>query len=571
MHSLFLCYTIANGEMAEWSIAAVLKTVEGQPSQGSNPCLSANHFFFLSMTVDMISLKKLILVFIAVVVFIAFILVALTRLVKPDLIRDYVNTELTALTGQPSHVNGHIYWQLLPQPGVRVTDVVVGNLENKPLYTLHLNNLLFNLNITPLFRGKLVFSEISVNGMTLNIYLDNEAAIHPGMNSPLVGEKKSKSLHERFAVEHFSLSQGNVHLFAQDKKISLHKLQVIAEQLDLNKAPFPVRINAQIEAFKKEELVAKTQATYKGNTALSPQFVVDPVSNLEQFSLDGQLILHGLNIERLAIQRVNGNMQLNKGLFIINPLTIVLYHGEAVGDLKYDFYTKKLVINQAGTGLHTKKLLTDLINKPFLGGILDFSLHTNIDFTPAKAWESIITGSGSLDIRDGELETLNLNNIIDLVTNRLEDRIEGKKINIQTLLTDDALEQANVFTGSTPFKFANMHYQFNKTKLITDSLILQTTQLHLSGKGEVNFNDRTLNTVIAVKVITDNPALLQVQNLLGGSIPLAIRGPLSKPFLLPDLKNMPAAFTKRWVHESLTQPVRNLKNQVQNFLSKAKI
>lgn len=31
----------AVGEMAERSNAAVLKTVEGQPSQGSNPCLSA--------------------------------------------------------------------------------------------------------------------------------------------------------------------------------------------------------------------------------------------------------------------------------------------------------------------------------------------------------------------------------------------------------------------------------------------------------------------------------------------------------------------------------------------------
>jgi hypothetical protein len=31
------------GEMAERSKAAVLKTVEGQPSQGSNPCLSPNY------------------------------------------------------------------------------------------------------------------------------------------------------------------------------------------------------------------------------------------------------------------------------------------------------------------------------------------------------------------------------------------------------------------------------------------------------------------------------------------------------------------------------------------------
>ncbi len=31
------------GEVAEWSKAAVLKTVEGKPSGGSNPSLSANH------------------------------------------------------------------------------------------------------------------------------------------------------------------------------------------------------------------------------------------------------------------------------------------------------------------------------------------------------------------------------------------------------------------------------------------------------------------------------------------------------------------------------------------------
>ena len=33
--------TYNSGEMAEWSIAAVLKTVEGHTSGGSNPSLSA--------------------------------------------------------------------------------------------------------------------------------------------------------------------------------------------------------------------------------------------------------------------------------------------------------------------------------------------------------------------------------------------------------------------------------------------------------------------------------------------------------------------------------------------------
>ena len=34
-------YNFALGEMAEWSIAAVLKTVEGHTSGGSNPSFSA--------------------------------------------------------------------------------------------------------------------------------------------------------------------------------------------------------------------------------------------------------------------------------------------------------------------------------------------------------------------------------------------------------------------------------------------------------------------------------------------------------------------------------------------------
>ena len=46
LQNAYLCTRIQNtlrlkGEMAEWSIAAVLKTVEGHTSGGSNPSLSA--------------------------------------------------------------------------------------------------------------------------------------------------------------------------------------------------------------------------------------------------------------------------------------------------------------------------------------------------------------------------------------------------------------------------------------------------------------------------------------------------------------------------------------------------
>ncbi len=44
--------TLTNGELAEWSIAAVLKTVEPQGSRGSNPLLSASFWALRLFTIE---------------------------------------------------------------------------------------------------------------------------------------------------------------------------------------------------------------------------------------------------------------------------------------------------------------------------------------------------------------------------------------------------------------------------------------------------------------------------------------------------------------------------------------
>ena len=58
-------YVLDIGEMAEWSIAAVLKTVEGHTSGGSNPSLSAkpadyfSGFYFYNKLPNSISVSFL--------------------------------------------------------------------------------------------------------------------------------------------------------------------------------------------------------------------------------------------------------------------------------------------------------------------------------------------------------------------------------------------------------------------------------------------------------------------------------------------------------------------------------
>ena len=60
------CIFASTGEMAEWSNAAVLKTVEGHTSGGSNPSFSAKgnqvllHLVFFEVNLSLLFVRKLV-------------------------------------------------------------------------------------------------------------------------------------------------------------------------------------------------------------------------------------------------------------------------------------------------------------------------------------------------------------------------------------------------------------------------------------------------------------------------------------------------------------------------------
>src|SRR5215212_2543239 len=177
-------------------------------------------------------LKKILLVFSTLVGVTALSLLALTRIINPDLIRDYVRSELSALTSQPSQIKGDIHWQIFPQPGIRLTDVEVGDESGKGPYTLKLKNLLFNLNVKPLFAGKLVFSEIRVNGFTLAIN-NSPALIQTKVEKIVERKEQAKPIDEKFAVEHLLLTNGSILFTKENKTLWISKLQLGTDQLYL--------------------------------------------------------------------------------------------------------------------------------------------------------------------------------------------------------------------------------------------------------------------------------------------------------------------------------------------------
>ena len=109
-------------------------------------------------------LRNILLVILLVLVTSAVSLWAITYFVQPNTFKLIAKKQLTSLTKQDSAIEGRVNWRIFPRPGLHLTHVRIGNLEQfekkQSDYALSVDKLLLNLQIMPLFHGKLVFDQL---------------------------------------------------------------------------------------------------------------------------------------------------------------------------------------------------------------------------------------------------------------------------------------------------------------------------------------------------------------------------------------------------------------------------
>ncbi|WP_028374394.1 AsmA family protein [Legionella lansingensis] len=509
-------------------------------------------------------LKRLVFTFSALVIIASLILWTLSKSIRPEIVKDYINAQLTALTHQNSKIEGDISWQIFPRPAIRVIDVQIGE-QDKSYYAVKLDNLLFNLKITPLLRGKLVFSELNANGFQVNI---NPDAQLPVKFKKSLSSEQTQNHHvaEQFAIERVLLSHGQIILKQNQQITTLSNLQIGAEQFNLKKIPFPIQLKTQLAIISENKTLAKVQVNFKGSTALSTSLFNNPLLALQNTPLNGQLSLQDLKVKQIKISKVSANVKTKTGVFSLNPLTVSLYNGESVGDLAYEFASGKLTLNQTATNLNANKLLHDLLKKKLFKGSLDFSLHSQANVQRSN-WHESILGKGSLTIKDGELESINLDRVIDETSKKINQLLSGKKDQVNDVLQLSQFDDPSFFRGNTAFKLLTFQYTLQNGKLQSDSLVLQTDRLQLKGDGELNLSDDSLNSHLFAKVSLTDPEVDKIQQLLGGNFPLLVKGTLKAPIVLPNLGVINPILSKFWLKETLAKPVKQIHNQIKSLLT----
>ncbi|MGQ3889494.1 AsmA family protein [Legionella sp. CNM-1927-20] len=506
--------------------------------------------------------KKFVVFLLALFLFISFFFWLLTKAISPSILKDFVTSKVKIYTAQPCEIEGNISWQLFPRPSVKIESIRIGNQDPLSPYQINLGQLFFNLRLSALLQGKIVFDEIKINDFTADINANyKQTPIKASYNIP--ASSLEKNIDEKFAIERLLITNGKIKTTINNQLLTLNALQLRVEQINLEQNLFPFQIKAHINYDVKPQTI-NAQLQFKGDANLTADSIKQLETALKSTLIRGQLLIQNLKIGRFKISQIGANTSFKQAIISLNPLTLKLYQGEAIGDLSFNFLSKLLKINQTATGVNGARLTLALFNQALIKGKLDFSLHSQSNLAN-QDWLATTIGNGNISLHQGTLEILDLDKVIKKVSIKISKAQENKESTLN--LDKESQDNTLIFKGPTPLKLMAIQYRLTHKMLFSDTLLLQTNMLQLKGEGEMNLTNYNLISHLLATLTVEDSKLNNIQELLGGGFPLIVQGTLSQPTILPDFRKINASLAKVWIKDTIAKPVLKIKEQLVAFFN----
>ncbi|CAM2973981.1 AsmA family protein [Legionella worsleiensis] len=502
--------------------------------------------------------KAVITAFILLIVLLS-ILWILAKNIQPEAIKQLVNNQISALTHKKSQINGAISWQIFPRPGLKFSQIIIGDEQLKENFALSIDSMLLNLQITPLLKGRFVFSEINSDGLKLFI---NQDKFPTSPSSQDHMEHHKEYLNQQFAIQRLTVSHGEVTVYSNGGSTVFKNIQAGIEHFNTQKNPFPVQIKARLTQLAPLA-TAKASINFKGRLTLAPSFLNELQNGMSYSAIEGQLLIQNSLLNQFKIAKLNTTIKTHKNSISLNPFTLSLYGGESVGDVNYSIANQQLSFNQTATHLDGKRLISALTGQQTIDGTLDYSLHATIPLHQTELEQ--INGKGTLTIKDGQIYNINLNQMISIIKDRLDNLMKGIPAKSPKILNLSGWESAG--SGNTPFKLANSHFTIQDKQITSESLLLQTDTLQVSGDATINISNRALNAKLKVTINDSNDqAIKKIQHALGGYFPLDVSGTIEHPMVLPDITKINPLLGQLLIKNTLEHPLKGVEGTLKELI-----
>jgi AsmA protein len=242
-------------------------------------------------------------------------------------------------------------------------------------------------------------------------------------------------------------------------------------------------------------------------------------SALKNLNANGSLRVGNLKAANVKAQLVRADLKAANGKLDINPLSANLYQGSANGSVAVNAVAIPVIsVKQDLKGISIGPLLKDAMDYDTLEGKGSVALDVTTRGDTVTAMKKALDGKAALNLTDGAVKGINI-----------AETIRNFKAKLGALKGQQT--QAADKTQKTDFTELKASFIIKNGVAHNDDLSLKSPLLRLTGAGDINIGEDSLNYLAKASVVESGKGQggAELASLKGVTIPVRISGPFKSP------------------------------------------
>jgi AsmA protein len=367
----------------------------------------------------------------------------------------------------------------------------------------------------------------------LSVKLNGDAAGINGLAAELAGSM-SADLKRQTANTDLSVKFGESNI----------KAKIAVQDLATRRSTFDI----EIDKFNVDRYLPAKNAGAAVDAPASPK-PEQPIdfSPIKKLDTAGSIRVGDLTVSNLKVQNLHGEVKAKNGRLDVDPLTANLYQGSVKGGASIDANANRIATRQNLAAVAIGPLLRDLMGRELLDGRGSVALDLSASGNLLSAMKKTLNGRARLELRDGAIHGIDLAQTV-------------RKAKALLGAGKGEAEQGAATNEKTEFSEMSASFDVKNGIAHNSDLIAKSPFLRLTGEGDVNIPESSLNYLTKVTIVASSAGQggKEAADLAGLSVPVRTFGPFTALNYRVELRSM--------LSDSLRQKADEQKAAIQDKL-----
>ena len=282
-------------------------------------------------------------------------------------------------------------------------------------------------------------------------------------------------------------------------------------------APF-TRFDIAIDKLNVDRYLPPTEKKAASAEPASVPRADQPIdfSPIKKLNLAGRLRIEELVASNVKAENMWMDVKASGGRLEVNPLSANLYQGSAKGTASVNANNNQFAIKQNLSGVSIGPLLRDALNQDPLDGRGNVALDVAATGNTVSTIKKSLSGTAALNLKDGALKGINLAR-----------SLRNAKAMFSGGTRDS--EQAAAAGEKTDFSELSASFLIREGVAHNDDLLAKSPFLRLTGAGDINIAEGSLNYLAKVAAVTASTGQggKDLADTRGLTLPVRASGPFT--------------------------------------------